>query len=174
MNDERPGAVIRKAIGGDDAAISWIVGSADDTDDALVVVMAALLEPAPARLARAQDLAVSSRDRQAVAIARAHLAGDSELVDALARDHLVTYPDSLIVSWIASDPGSREDPVGLGDDYAPATDDRHDPRRARPDTECPDAGGARRRGRGRGVLAELDPGQAGRDARACCSRSGGW
>ena len=113
MNDERPGAVIRKAIGGDEAAISWIVGSADHTNDALVVVMAALLEPAPARLARAQDLAVSSRDRQAVAIARAHLTGDSELVDALARDHLVTYPDSLIVSWIASDPGSREDPVGL-------------------------------------------------------------
>ena len=26
-----------------------------------------------------------------------------ELVDALARDHLVDYPDSLIVAWIASD-----------------------------------------------------------------------
>jgi hypothetical protein len=108
MNGERPGAVIRRAIGGDVAAISWIVGSADDTDDPLVVVMAALLEPAPTRLARAQGLAVSSRDRQAVAIARAHLAGDDDLVDALARDHLVTYPDSLIVSWIASDPGSRD------------------------------------------------------------------
>ena len=45
---------------------------------------------------------MTSRDRQVVAIARAHLAGDSELVDALARDHLVTFPDSLIVSWIAS------------------------------------------------------------------------
>jgi hypothetical protein len=107
MNDEHPGALIRKAIGGDVAAISCIVGSADVTDDPLVVVMAALLEPAPARLARAQGLAVSSRDRQAVAIARAHLVGDLELVDALARDHLVTYPDSLIVSWIASDLGPR-------------------------------------------------------------------
>ena len=28
---------------------------------------------------------------------------DNELVDALARDHLVDYPDSLIVAWIASD-----------------------------------------------------------------------
>jgi hypothetical protein len=37
-----------------------------------------------------------------VEIARAHLAGQSELVDALARDHLVDYPDSLIVAWIAS------------------------------------------------------------------------
>ncbi len=38
-----------------------------------------------------------------VAIARAHLDGERELVDALARDHLVDYPDSLIVAWIASD-----------------------------------------------------------------------
>ena len=38
-----------------------------------------------------------------VAIARAHLDGERELVDALARDHLVDHPDSLIVSWIASD-----------------------------------------------------------------------
>ena len=104
--------VIRRAIGGDVAAISWIVDGADLADDPLVVVMAALLERAPARLARAQELAVSSRDRQAVAIARAHLAGDGELVDALARDHLVTYPDSLIVSWIASGTG-----VGLGSAY---------------------------------------------------------
>jgi hypothetical protein len=38
-----------------------------------------------------------------VAVARAHLDGNSQLVDALARDHLVDYPDSLIVAWIASD-----------------------------------------------------------------------
>jgi hypothetical protein len=110
MNDERQGAVIRQAIGGDPAAISWIVDGADLADDPLMVVMAALLERAPGRLARAQDLAVSSRDRQAVAIARAHLAGDDDLVDALARDHLVTYPGSLIVSWIASDPDSLRSP----------------------------------------------------------------
>jgi len=108
MNDERLGAELRRAIGGDPAAISWIVDNADGTDDPLVVVMAALLERLPARLTRAQGLAVSSRDRQTVAIAGAHLAGDSELVDALARDHLVSYPDSLIVSWIAGyAPGSR-------------------------------------------------------------------
>ncbi len=48
-------------------------------------------------------MAATSRDRQVVAIARAHLDDESKLVDALARDHLVDYPDSLIVSWIASD-----------------------------------------------------------------------
>ena len=43
-----------------------------------------------------------------MAIARAHLTQDVDLVDALARDHLVDYPDSLIVAWIASDAGRRE------------------------------------------------------------------
>jgi hypothetical protein len=42
-----------------------------------------------------------------VEIARAHLAQESELVDALARDHLVDYPDSLFVAWIASGAVSR-------------------------------------------------------------------
>jgi hypothetical protein len=42
-----------------------------------------------------------------VEIARAHLDGNSELVDALARDHLVDFPDSLIVAWIASDAVER-------------------------------------------------------------------
>ena len=41
-------------------------------------------------------------DRQLVAIARAHLAGDRELVDALARDHLVDFPGSYLVAWVAS------------------------------------------------------------------------
>ena len=45
----------------------------------------------------------TSRDRQVVEIARAHLRGDADLVDALARDHLVDHPDSLVVAWIASD-----------------------------------------------------------------------
>ena len=61
----------------------------------------------PSRLDRARAVAATSRDRQVVAIARAHLAGDHDLVDALARDHLVDHPDSLIVAWIASDAGCR-------------------------------------------------------------------
>jgi hypothetical protein len=36
-----------------------------------------------------------------VAIASAHLRGERELVDALARDHLVDHPDSVLVAWIA-------------------------------------------------------------------------
>jgi hypothetical protein len=103
MTDEGEDNSIRRAIGGDLAAISWIVAQADTIDDAVVITMAALLERHPHRLDRARDVAATSRDRQVVAIARAHLDDESELVDALARDHLVDYPDSLIVSWIASD-----------------------------------------------------------------------
>ncbi len=36
-----------------------------------------------------------------MAIAIAHRRGDRDLVDALARDHLVDHPDSVLVAWIA-------------------------------------------------------------------------
>jgi hypothetical protein len=83
-------------------------GQADTTDDAVRIAMAALLERRPNRLDRAGALAATSRDRQAVAIAPPHVNGDDELVDALARDHLVDYPDSLIVAWMASNPIVRD------------------------------------------------------------------
>jgi hypothetical protein len=100
---------IRRAIGGDAEAVAWIIAHVDTTEAALVLVMAALHERDPIRLDRARSLAVTSRDRQVVEIARAHLDGRCELVDALARDHLVDHPDSLIVAWIASD-AAREQP----------------------------------------------------------------
>jgi len=52
-------------------------------------------------LARAAAHAATTRDRQLVAIATAHRSGERELVDALARDHLVDHPDSVLVAWIA-------------------------------------------------------------------------
>jgi hypothetical protein len=103
---------IRQAIGGDNAAISWLVAYADTTDDPLVIVMAALLEQQPTRLRRADAVAATTRDRQVVAIARAHLDGRSDLVDALARDHLSDFPTNLIVAWIAAD--ALDHPSGRG------------------------------------------------------------
>ena len=111
MTDDSVDTVIRQAIGGDRDATTWIVAQADTTESAIVIAMAALLERLPGRLDRALAAASTSRDRQVVEIARAHLDGNSELVDALARDHLVDYPDSLIVAWIASDAVERS-PVG--------------------------------------------------------------
>jgi hypothetical protein len=52
-------------------------------------------------LLHAAGVARTTRDRQLVAIAAAHLHGDRDLVDALARDHLVDHPDSVLVAWIA-------------------------------------------------------------------------
>jgi len=103
---------IRQAIGGDRAAISWLTAYADTMDDPLVIVMAALLEQQPKRLRRADAVAVTTRDRQVVAIARAHLAGESDLVDALVRDHLADFPANLIVAWIAAD--ALDPPSSIG------------------------------------------------------------
>ena len=103
MTDNGVASMIRQAIGGNASAISWVMAHADTIEDAVVIAMAALLERHASRLDRARAVAATSRDRQVVAIARAHLEGQGELVDALARDHLVDYPDSLIVAWIASD-----------------------------------------------------------------------
>ena len=101
MNDEGPDAAVRRAIGGDDASVAEILAAADESADALTIAMAALLDGDAGRLARADLVAATSRERQVVAIARAHLAGDRELVDALARDHLVDHPDNVLVAWIA-------------------------------------------------------------------------
>ena len=66
-------------------------------------------------LVRAGRLASTTRDRQLVAIAVAHNRGDRELVDALARDHLVDHPDNVLVAWIA-DASHRQSPSKEGND----------------------------------------------------------
>ncbi len=95
--------LIRRLIGGEATAAVEILCRAQASEDPVVVVAAALVDPgAPVLLARADELAQTTRERQLVAIAAAHLAGDRDLVDALARDHLVNHPDSLLVAWIAA------------------------------------------------------------------------
>jgi hypothetical protein len=53
-------------------------------------------------LRQATGLAGTTRERQLVAIAAAHLAGDHDLADFMAREHLVDYPDSAFAAWIAA------------------------------------------------------------------------
>src|SRR3954471_12387959 len=107
MSQDEVDRSVRQAMVGDAHALSTLVTQADASDEVLLITMAALVEGLPARLDRAGELAARTRDRQVVAIARAHLEGKNELVDALARDHLADYPDSLIVSWIAADRAAR-------------------------------------------------------------------
>jgi hypothetical protein len=94
-------ALHRLAVGAP-SAIDEIVDHARKSEDATTLVVAALFaSDGDALLARAGRHAVTTRERQTVAIAAAHLRGDRDLVDALARDHLTEHPDSVLVAWIA-------------------------------------------------------------------------
>jgi hypothetical protein len=112
MTEDGVDAVVRRAIGGDPAAVAWIAANSDASVEATVLVMDALLSARASRLDRALTMATSRRDRQIVTIARARLDSDADLVDALARDHLVDFPDSYLVAWLASGavvPGASPD-----------------------------------------------------------------
>jgi hypothetical protein len=102
MPSEHPAQLLSRLIVGDDAAIAAIVKESSSSEDPLILVAAALFAvDGDGLLARAAGFAATSRDRQLVAIATAHSRGERELVDALARDHLVDHPDNVLVAWIA-------------------------------------------------------------------------
>jgi hypothetical protein len=102
MPSESPAQLLQRLMVGDDAAIAAITAESLASGDPLILVAAALFASDGSELlARAAGIAATSRDRQLVAIATAHSRGERELVDALARDHLVDYPDSVLVAWIA-------------------------------------------------------------------------
>jgi hypothetical protein len=115
-----PEQLLHRLAVGDAAAIAAIVEASRTSDDPTVLVAAALFAPdRDGLMVRASDMARTTRDRQLVAIAEAHLRGQRDLVDALARDHLVDHPDNVLVAWIAGashrsatphDPISEEEP----------------------------------------------------------------
>jgi hypothetical protein len=95
--------LIRRFIAGDTAAAAGIAARAESTSEPALLVAAALLDPAASGLLdRASAAARTTRDRQLVAIAAAHLDGDADRVDALAREHLADHPDHVLVAWIAA------------------------------------------------------------------------
>jgi hypothetical protein len=103
MPAESENVIHTLAVGGD-AAIADIVERAHSSNDVATVVAAALVTPADndELMARARALAATTRDRQLVTIAAAHLEGNADRVEDLARDHLSDYPDSVLVAWITS------------------------------------------------------------------------
>lgn len=106
-----PEDVIHRLVVGDAATIVEIVERARTSDDVTTLVAAALFAPAARELmTRAGTLARTTRDRQLVAIAAAHLHGDVHRVDDLARDHLADHPDSVLVAWITA-AGNRITPT---------------------------------------------------------------
>jgi hypothetical protein len=95
--------LIRQLIGGDRGAVARITERAWTSTEPILLIAAALVDPTtPDLLARAMAVASTTRDRQIAAIAAAHLDGDADRVNALARDHLADHPDSLLVAWIAA------------------------------------------------------------------------
>jgi hypothetical protein len=105
----QPAHLLHRLVVGDDAAVAEIVAASRTSDDPLILVAAAMFAAdGDALLARAGGIAATTRDRQLVAIATAHRRGERELVDALARDHLVDHPDNVLVAWIADASHNKE------------------------------------------------------------------
>src|SRR5436190_16555946 len=102
MRDKEVEATVGPAMAGDSEAIRHVIDCAQSSADARVLAVAAVLAGRVEWVERATGLAVTSRDRQIVAIASAYLCGDIVLVQLLARDHLSEHPDSLIVAWMAA------------------------------------------------------------------------
>jgi hypothetical protein len=104
MTPAETAQLIRRFIGGEPAAAGRIHREARTSADPLLLAAAALIDPGAADLlARATAAAVSSQDRQLVVLVSAHLAGDRDRANLLARDHLADHPDSVLASWIAAE-----------------------------------------------------------------------
>lgn len=103
MTPDDSNSLVRQLISGDPAAADAILARATTSIEPLVLTAAALIDPTtPDHLARAAAAAVRPRDRQVAALAAAHLCGDHDLVSALAREHLLDHPDSVLAAWIAA------------------------------------------------------------------------
>lgn len=94
--------LLLRLIAGKGTAAAEAVRSATASDDSAVLVAAALLSGKAELLVRAGAIARSSRDRQLVVLAGAHLRGDVHLFDALVRDHLAEHPGDVVAAWMAS------------------------------------------------------------------------
>jgi hypothetical protein len=96
--------LLLRLIGGDKTAPAEIRDRARTCDSPSLLVAAALItdENEGQLMARAGACAASSRDRQLVAVAAAHLGHNDDLLDALVRDHLADHPDNLLAAWIAA------------------------------------------------------------------------
>lgn len=96
----------------DDHLVRRLIGDAQPSADLLrtatssssvpVLVTAAVLAGDIEGLVAAARLAVDTRDRQLVALAKTHLSRDARLFDAMVRDHLCDYPDSIVAAWLKS------------------------------------------------------------------------
>jgi hypothetical protein len=104
--------LLGRLISGDQGAAAAVLAGARTSDVPAVLVAAALIsgDGDGLLLARATTHAATTRDRQLVAVAAAHLDGDHDLFDALIRDHLADHPDNVLGAWIATRHARRHVP----------------------------------------------------------------
>jgi len=97
--------LLRGLVGGDAASAAEILDRATTTSAPRLLVAAALLaRDLQELLARAAESAVTTRDRQLLAVAVAHLDGRHDQLDVLVREHLSDFPDNIFAAWIAAGP----------------------------------------------------------------------
>jgi hypothetical protein len=94
-------ALLLRLIGGDPHAAVEVLTLAKGTNDPSVLVAAGLLVQDHSYLDRAEESAVTVRDRHLVVLAKAHMEHRTDHFDALIRDHLADHPDHLLAAWIA-------------------------------------------------------------------------
>lgn len=101
--------LLRHLIAGEPDAPGAVLDRATTSADPGLLVAAALLSERPEPLlTRADAAATTTRDRQLVAVARAGIGGDDELLDALVRDHMADHPDHVLAAWIAGRPTNTQ------------------------------------------------------------------
>lgn len=99
--------LLNRLVGGDPRAVEEILALAPTSNSASLLVAAALVSRDHGPLDRAMPFAITARERQLIALADAHLRGDTDLLDVLVRDHLAEHPDHLLAAWIAGRPISH-------------------------------------------------------------------
>jgi hypothetical protein len=103
MTPEESDRLVRQLISGDPATAAAILSRATTSTEPLLLIAAALIDHGtPHWLVRAEGVATRRQDRQVAALAAAHLAGDLDRANALAREHLLDHPDSVLAAWIAA------------------------------------------------------------------------
>jgi hypothetical protein len=94
-------ALLHRLIGEHPDAPAEVIERATGSTSAPLLVAAALLVGYVDIIDRAAKHDTTTRDRQMVALAEAHLRGDADLLHVLVRDHLSEHPDNLLAAWIA-------------------------------------------------------------------------
>lgn len=123
-------ASLSRLIGDHPDAPAEVLARAPTSTCTPLLVAAAILTGDLHHLTRAAGHATTTRDRQLLAVADAHLRGNADLLHVLIREHLCEHPDHLIAAWIAGratpspDP-ALDQPASPGPDNAPPTHRRN-------------------------------------------------